>query len=172
MRKSFISAAVIALFAVSGAASAATYNVGNLTALGDDGYNTSITFAAGSINDTFTFDITGGSNTFTGLASKLSLKLNQLITNGAGTLTGPSFSAPLFASEILNPGQYFQALSYAGTLAQGTYSLNLTGTAAKGGTYNVNLLAAPVPEPETYAMLLAGLGLMGAVARRRSKTAA
>lgn len=27
--------------------------------------------------------------------------------------------------------------------------------------------AAPVPEPETYAMLLAGLGLMGAVARRR-----
>ena len=28
-------------------------------------------------------------------------------------------------------------------------------------------LAAPVPEPETYAMLLAGLGLIGAVARRR-----
>lgn len=28
---------------------------------------------------------------------------------------------------------------------------------------------APVPEPETYAMLLAGLGLVGAVARRRRK---
>ncbi|WP_348697750.1 choice-of-anchor A family protein [Duganella fentianensis] len=28
-------------------------------------------------------------------------------------------------------------------------------------------VAAPVPEPETYAMLLAGLGLVGAVARRR-----
>lgn len=27
--------------------------------------------------------------------------------------------------------------------------------------------AAPVPEPETYAMLLAGLGLMGTIARRR-----
>jgi hypothetical protein len=29
------------------------------------------------------------------------------------------------------------------------------------------LISAPVPEPETYAMLLAGLGLLGAVARRR-----
>jgi hypothetical protein len=29
------------------------------------------------------------------------------------------------------------------------------------------LHAAPIPEPETYAMLLAGLGLIGAVARRR-----
>ena len=28
---------------------------------------------------------------------------------------------------------------------------------------------APVPEPETYAMLLAGLGLMGVVARRRKQ---
>lgn len=31
----------------------------------------------------------------------------------------------------------------------------------------VRFTAAPIPEPETYAMLLAGLGLMGAVARRR-----
>src|ERR1700694_90362 len=33
-------------------------------------------------------------------------------------------------------------------------------------------MAAPVPEPETYAMLLAGLGLMGFVARRRQRNLA
>ncbi len=29
------------------------------------------------------------------------------------------------------------------------------------------LMLAPVPEPETYALLLAGLGIVGAAARRR-----
>lgn len=39
-----------------------------------------------------------------------------------------------------------------------------------GSSYaSVRGFAAPVPEPETYAMLLAGLGLMGAVARRRKQ---
>jgi hypothetical protein len=32
-----------------------------------------------------------------------------------------------------------------------------------------NVILGPVPEPETYAMLLAGLGLMGALARRRKQ---
>ena len=36
------------------------------------------------------------------------------------------------------------------------------------GTITQDLLT-PVPEPETYAMFLAGLGMMGAVARRRAK---
>jgi len=38
-----------------------------------------------------------------------------------------------------------------------------------GYTYT---FAAPVPEPETYAMLLAGLGLMGFMARRRKQRGA
>jgi PEP-CTERM motif len=50
------------------------------------------------------------------------------------------------------------------------YWLQVQGTVmgGAGGSYggNVNLVTA-VPEPETYAMMLAGLGLLGAVARRR-----
>ncbi|MDP3126696.1 MAG: PEPxxWA-CTERM sorting domain-containing protein, partial [Thiobacillus sp.] len=39
---------------------------------------------------------------------------------------------------------------------------------AQNGAVN---LAAAVPEPETYAMLLAGLGLVGAAVRRRKHCA-
>lgn len=45
-------------------------------------------------------------------------------------------------------------------------TINNGGTVAFGYTYT---FANPVPEPETYAMLLAGLGLMGFVARRRQR---
>lgn len=45
------------------------------------------------------------------------------------------------------------------------YSVNLTGVDSAVNT-------TPVPEPETYAMLLAGLGLVGAIARRRRAQAA
>jgi hypothetical protein len=33
----------------------------------------------------------------------------------------------------------------------------------------MSLVAQPVPEPGEWAMMLAGLGLVGAVARRRSR---
>ncbi len=42
---------------------------------------------------------------------------------------------------------------------------NNVGNVDKFGT----LVTAPVPEPETYAMLLAGLGLMTMIGRRRQK---
>ncbi|MDQ5941242.1 MAG: hypothetical protein QG572_55 [Pseudomonadota bacterium] len=45
---------------------------------------------------------------------------------------------------------------------------NATDTKATGDLLSQTIPA--VPEPETYAMLLAGLGLMGAVARRRQQT--
>jgi hypothetical protein len=59
------------------------------------------------------------------------------------------------------------------------YDVNGNGSIGAGeyGQWTVNQAAGtitftnPVPEPETFAMLLAGLGLMGAIVRRR-KTAA
>lgn len=57
----------------------------------------------------------------------------------------------------------------------GTYHAVVSGTTVDSKlipgkpTYSFSLqaIAQPVPEPESYAMLLAGLGVMGALARRR-----
>ncbi|MEJ6000462.1 FxDxF family PEP-CTERM protein [Paucibacter soli] len=57
-----------------------------------------------------------------------------------------------------------------GTLTAGNYYYKVTASVAAGalaGTYQLNSSLAPVPEPETYAMLLAGLGVVGFLARRR-----
>lgn len=55
-------------------------------------------------------------------------------------------------------------------LMEGTrYWFELSGTASQA-TYTLTL--APVPEPESWALMLAGLGLMGFIARRRQVAAA
>jgi hypothetical protein len=41
------------------------------------------------------------------------------------------------------------------------------GTASTWRFDNVTVMGAPIPEPETYAMFLAGLGLMGFASRRK-----
>lgn len=63
-----------------------------------------------------------------------------------------------------------------GHLAAGNHTLSFAGMApyaVYGDTTAfidaVHLNAAPVPEPETYAMLLAGLGLLGGIVRRRKQ---
>ena len=54
-------------------------------------------------------------------------------------------------------------------LAAGNYFYEVTGdvTGTVGGSYTLSSTVSPIPEPETYAMLLAGLGLVGFSARRR-----
>jgi len=57
-------------------------------------------------------------------------------------------------------------------LAPGSYSLVITGTQtpdAASYAGNLAVAVAPVPEPENYAMLLAGLGALGFVANRRRR---
>jgi hypothetical protein len=51
-------------------------------------------------------------------------------------------------------------------------ALNVQSLTKDGVTSAWYTPTSPVPEPETYAMLLAGLGLMGFVARRRRNTLA
>ena len=49
------------------------------------------------------------------------------------------------------------------------FLLDIAGSVVTGrtGSYSGSLQVAPVPEPQTYALLLAGLGAVGFVAARR-----
>lgn len=75
----------------------------------------------------------------------------------------------LLTAQGLAAGTYYVAVS-------GFNNVDFTGNDGNGNWYyNLNIttgtpsvvLSAPVPEPESYAMFLAGLGIIGAVARRR-----
>ncbi len=74
-----------------------------------------------------------------------------------GTVSGISFDSldPGLTSRYLVV--YTNAATYSTTMAS-----VIDGSVASAATF------APIPEPETYGMMLAGLALMGFVARRRS----
>lgn len=102
-------------------------------------------------------------------------------SSGAFTGQVSSSHTESFASSSTND---FALFSQAGG---GTISLNLGATGQSNGSGAGNLItqfatsaagqvkvsydytAAPVPEPETYAMLIGGLGLLGLVRRRSAK---
>jgi hypothetical protein len=48
------------------------------------------------------------------------------------------------------------------------FTVNIVGTANSRSLYSGELQVTAVPEPETYAMMLAGLAAMGFIVRRRS----
>jgi hypothetical protein len=57
----------------------------------------------------------------------------------------------------------------ADNLAAGNYYLQVSGTLVSdaGASFGGAMMLAPVPEPETYGMMLGGLGVLGFLARRR-----
>lgn len=65
--------------------------------------------------------------------------------------------------------QQFTATVDMGTSGSATLSFYGAGVSDGFGGSLDNISVTAVPEPESYAMLLAGLGLIGTIARRRNK---
>ncbi len=51
-----------------------------------------------------------------------------------------------------------------------SFSLILEGSVANAGSYDLSVTAAAVPEPESYALVLAGVGVIGFTAARRRRS--
>ncbi len=141
-----------------------TFEVGLLAPPTSWTTNPPVSYAPGaSIYDVFNFSVPTAS-TFFNVSLDILSYAGFPITNFTSVLTGAA-ATPIFT--LTGPTQ-----SYAGTLDSGTYVLTVTGTAnaTVGGQYNATLgTIAAVPEPEAYAMFLVGIGLIGAVARRRRR---
>jgi hypothetical protein len=92
--------------------------------------------------------------------------------NGYVSISGPS-NANLFNADIQLVGDYgttgWKDFKFTANTA-GTYTLKSAVRNVGDNNYSSSIkvdFASPVPEAETYAMLLAGLGLLGTIVRRR-----
>ncbi|MES2205191.1 MAG: FxDxF family PEP-CTERM protein [Pseudomonadota bacterium] len=161
--KKIFRASVVALAALASVnASAAVYNAGfiaanNTTQLLAQGF-----IGAGALSDTINFTLLSNAPNATVAAASFAF---------APTVQIDNFTASLYdaGNNLLGTGGSYSAFS-TGALTAGDYHLNITGnvTGSFGGAYSANI--TPAPEPETWAMMLAGLGLV-ASATRRKKTA-
>lgn len=164
--KTFFAATAIAAASVGSSVASTATGGGSLGALtagasfsskvdGDFLDDWSFTLSSPSIVGTtlmnLSFTFFGPVNNITGFAASLDATPLTLSTTTAGSWTA-------------------QVLAGGASLNTGLHHLWVSGTAATGASYSGSIVAAPVPEPEAYGMLLAGLGMMGAIARRRSKT--
>jgi len=170
-------ASVLALSFAGVAAQAATTDIGEVT----ENYSQINTpGTVGSFSDLFNFTVAPNVDAN---VSALSFKLRSTgITLSEFSLysyaQGSTFdtaSASLVNQVLINRttvGEYSPSLYFSTGLDSSLgYSLVVKGQSyAAASNYNTQIQISPVPEPETYAMLLAGLGVMGFVARRRQKS--
>jgi fibronectin-binding autotransporter adhesin len=132
-------------------------SAGLLTILGDYTQTGTLAMEIGGLLAGSQYDVLSVSGT-----AQLDGALGIALINGFGLDLGQAF-------EILDAGVLlgaFDGLAEGGVVGNfGGFDLFITYAGGDGN--DVVLFTAAIPEPETYALLLAGLGLLGFAARRR-----
>ena len=127
------------------------------------------------------FDANNAGNTFTdrydfstAVAGWLTADVVAVAGNNGLNLTGfelfDSNGSLIAGTQLLNGAvDAYNVSNYS--LDAGNYYLQVSGNVVGNGMgkYYASLALAPVPEPETYAMMLGGLGLLAVAARRRKQ---
>lgn len=172
----FRTKALLGLMLAGFVGSAAAVGPGHLDNLSGASYSIGSSFGPlSTIHDIYTFDILPFS-AVAGTAVTINLDI-PLLAGAEFSISnfGVEFrdaTNTLIASDFqTSPTDY--TVEIAADLAAGTgYQFivlgNVTGTL--GGSYGGVLAAAPIPEAETYLMLLAGLGLVGLMVVRSRRS--
>lgn len=131
---------------------------------------------SGAFEDSFLFTMTPGGG-LTSVAVSNNLPGSFLITSGNVDLWLNGITTTFVASYSFDGGSGSTPHVFS-NLAAGSYTYKVSGIAgspADGfsrGLYSLTSSlnpVSPVPEPEIYAMMAAGLGLMGFIGRRRAR---
>jgi hypothetical protein len=140
--------------------------------------NNGATFA-----DHFTFSVNGTTaSNFDAIISSISRTADtgldisglSLYRVGGGTGTGGTAGDTLVSSGTsLHSGEMDVWTLSSDNLAAGDYYVLVSGNLVSdtSASFGGAVMLAPVPEPETYGMMLAGLGVLGFLARRRKQAA-
>ena len=145
--KSIAAAAVLAVASLGAAAN----TFAGLTAGFSD-----LSITSGNFDHTITFDgLAVGWYDVVGALAASNVSWTSVTLNGNSWTT---FSTPSYSFGLIQVTNLSEQLT-----------MNLKGTATGSGWYNGGLTVSAVPEPESYALMLAGLGLIGTIALRRSK---
>ncbi|TXI37286.1 MAG: PEP-CTERM sorting domain-containing protein [Methylophilus methylotrophus] len=133
--------------AFASTAQASTFTIGS-------SFDDDIFVAPSSFVKTYTFDLSQ--------AATITYSVTELFDNSVFNIDYLSFN-------LYNSNKNL----VSGVLSSGIYTLRVTGDSngSAGGLFNLNFAVAAVPEPETNALMLLGLGLMGVVAYRRKNMA-
>ncbi|MCY0910550.1 FxDxF family PEP-CTERM protein [Massilia antarctica] len=172
--KSLIAAAVLATASLGSTAAFAADISHSTQALSviDNSANFGSSFVQNNLNNTFmdkfSFSITRVPHDFDAIVTSFTRNAttgmditNMSLFSGAGTLITTGLQESTGATDVWS--------LRADSLGLGNYYLQVSGKMVSGtaGSFGGTVMLAPVPEPETYGMMLAGLGVVGFLARRR-----
>lgn len=179
MRPKFLISVQLIIFGLSALsvlpeqAIARTIDLGSQTAPTSISYGNTFSVSQNQFSDDYTFSILAASvNSITStisLAGFLGINnlQSRLYGNPNGLLRAQSTAIPLFQAGLNGTIAAFEPV----TLESGNYILEISGevVGTSGGSYGGVLNIAPVPEPEEWLMLLAGLGVAGLIMGCRNR---
>lgn len=134
-------------------------------------------FSGNAASNSFTLDL----SSFVGALDLTALLSANLFFGSGYNITSASFDGNAFSPviNVTTPAGSADYWTYGpSTVAATLHTLLVNGSSGNAGGFTGSLgISAtptppppvPVPEPETYALLLAGLGVLGFVAMRRQR---